>query len=823
VVVLLVVFLTGAVSAEDYPLEQGKYLDIVKNFADTVIEHGRDGYGPVHSPLFVETLNVRTKEPYHYLLAESYVTNEGLNYGHPTDQIISCFHISQQLHITLKELSKLTGDHKYLDAATDAANYGVNNLQHENGLFWMGQHTCYDLKTEKHVGLSGKVVNGYASTMHEMGGYLPDLRFLYEQNPEAVEKYIGEYWAMSISDWTNLNWGRHLSYTYSAMKYQGGEPFKKVYLIDEDYPLPYFSGESVDFYRQSDMIYMAYFYYRMTGDKNALKAGRSLVNYYMRMKFDNGLGPSRYCWDNVKGIESVETVDVYGFRYKNSLFLFFKLAEMFEDDPEIRDELFEWGRGEVIPFSRHMDQVYTNRGRFWALAYAYRQTKDPEIWGALRRIISGFELGDIGSSPGVNMNLKFDSYEVYSPPSKTGGIEDKWNNEEEYIIHGLIEIYKATGEEEYLQLAAYTADEMISELLYYGFFVRQPRGLYARLGDGKYLALLHLEAAMQGKELEYDSVMYRDLFYRSSHKGYGKDWGNVQYYWILDDSSQYCGDENCDNDENCELCPEDCGNCEEPPEEPQNVICNNMELLMNFNTNSINQIDESGNGNTGMVYGAVFDSSGRLGGSYDFDGVNDSIVIPDSGSLDIVDQISLVAWIKADSVDEDYQYFLMKGSSTASERAYGLMLEGDDLKFFVDGYDYTSDDANNLVVEDRIEVGRWYHVAGTYDGAQLVLYLDGIEVGRSSYSGLILTNSDDVYVSCRGGADSVGFCFDGMIDEVGIWGGALSSDEVAEISSGATCEDRAIDVNDIYLAIERWKAGEISLDEVLELIGEWIG
>ena len=45
------------------PNESTKYLDAVREFADNVLKYGRDTYGPKHTPLFVNGLNIHTYEP----------------------------------------------------------------------------------------------------------------------------------------------------------------------------------------------------------------------------------------------------------------------------------------------------------------------------------------------------------------------------------------------------------------------------------------------------------------------------------------------------------------------------------------------------------------------------------------------------------------------------------------------------------------------------------------------------------------------------------------------------------------------------------------
>ena len=57
--ICLVVFPAGNLWAN----EDSKYLSPVREFADNVLKYGRDTYGPKHTPLFVDGLNIHTHEP----------------------------------------------------------------------------------------------------------------------------------------------------------------------------------------------------------------------------------------------------------------------------------------------------------------------------------------------------------------------------------------------------------------------------------------------------------------------------------------------------------------------------------------------------------------------------------------------------------------------------------------------------------------------------------------------------------------------------------------------------------------------------------------
>ena len=45
------------------PNDPNRYLNAVRTFADNVLQYGRDTYGPKHTPLFVDGVNIHTDEP----------------------------------------------------------------------------------------------------------------------------------------------------------------------------------------------------------------------------------------------------------------------------------------------------------------------------------------------------------------------------------------------------------------------------------------------------------------------------------------------------------------------------------------------------------------------------------------------------------------------------------------------------------------------------------------------------------------------------------------------------------------------------------------
>jgi hypothetical protein len=96
------------------------------------------------------------------------------------------------------------------------------------------------------------------------------------------------------------------------------------------------------------------------------------------------------------------------------------------------------------------------------------------------------------------------------------------------------------------------------------------------------------------------------------------------------------------------------------------------------------------------------------------------------------------------------------------------------------------------LISDGVDLvsGEWVHVAGTWDGAELKLYVNGDPVGSKATSVAIMDDSSlqvDIgaaeKVTSFGGR--AGF-FDGMIDEVYVFDRALDDTEVADLFNGVT-------------------------------------
>lgn len=83
-----------------------------------------------------------------------------------------------------------------------------------------------------------------------------------------------------------------------------------------------------------------------------------------------------------------------------------------------------------------------------------------------------------------------------------------------------------------------------------------------------------------------------------------------------------------------------------------------------------------------------------------------------------------------------------------------------------------------------MEVKKWYHVAGNYDGETMKVYLDGkvLEKAEKAFN-FVSENEADVRIGCAKDRPQYTF-INGMIDDAAVWQRALSDEEIKQAMSG---------------------------------------
>jgi len=195
-------------------------------------------------------------------------------------------------------------------------------------------------------------------------------------------------------------------------------------------------------------------------------------------------------------------------------------------------------------------------------------------------------------------------------------------------------------------------------------------------------------------------------------------------------------------------------------------------------TSGTTAADSSGSGNNGTLVNMTPASdwvAGHVNGGLDFDGSNDYVNCGNNSSLRITSNITVAAWIKTrDCGNGEYNPYVTKG-----DHSYGLQhRHSNELEFFI--YDSSSSNwypAKYAVTSSFNNV--WHHLAGTYNGSQVKLYVDGVLRATNNHTGSIASSTYNVELGrC---AEDTSRLYNGVLDSVRIYNRALSAAEITQL------------------------------------------
>jgi glucose/arabinose dehydrogenase/fibronectin type 3 domain-containing protein len=179
--------------------------------------------------------------------------------------------------------------------------------------------------------------------------------------------------------------------------------------------------------------------------------------------------------------------------------------------------------------------------------------------------------------------------------------------------------------------------------------------------------------------------------------------------------------------------------------------------------------DATGNGNVGTLTGASWSTQGRYGSALSFNGTNSVVRVASAASLNVTSAMTLSAWIQPTASQSGWRtimqreadaYFLNASNSSPMRPSGGGTFGG--------SLDYLSGPTAN-------PVNTWTHVALTYDGTILRLYVNGTQVATAARTGAVQTTTNPLWI---GGNNPYGEYFQGLIDEVRVYNRALTQTDI---------------------------------------------
>ena len=197
-------------------------------------------------------------------------------------------------------------------------------------------------------------------------------------------------------------------------------------------------------------------------------------------------------------------------------------------------------------------------------------------------------------------------------------------------------------------------------------------------------------------------------------------------------------------------------------------------------------LDKSGKGNDGQAVGVQWVADGHQGGSVLFGPTDGYIRVPNNDSLN-PSNITLAAWIKTSDQGDTWRRVFDKsftngyalsigGGHTPGNRSKGRSVIEVGAK---DSHNKGGESSDVFVTD-----GQWHHLAVTYNGEELHLYVDGWPQQHvARWEGRVPANSFDLtlgmnLVNPNPKFNEVGASLDGLMDDAMIFNRALSDDEV---------------------------------------------
>lgn len=164
-------------------------------------------------------------------------------------------------------------------------------------------------------------------------------------------------------------------------------------------------------------------------------------------------------------------------------------------------------------------------------------------------------------------------------------------------------------------------------------------------------------------------------------------------------------------------------------------------------------------------------TSGKLGFAGNFNGTDNHVDVPSASIFQGLSAVSITFWFNVANNGGLFQKFLFKNSVYD----IGINSSGNVFAEIVGVFNLGA--FNATVYWDSA----WHFFALTYDGANLVGYIDGVQAITHAGTGSTATSANVLTMGYNQG-NGHEFLF-GKLDEVGMWGRGLSSTEVTTLYS----------------------------------------
>ena len=487
------------------PAQRHSHRDYVRQCLDTLLDHGRDAYGPLQSPLFMTIVDADLlASPNQPMLLDAVVRLEEGRL-HRRGERGSNLWYDQSLMRSLRRMSALTGDERYATAAEDATRYFFDHCQkandasspYRNGLPAWGTHVYWDCYAERPAG------DQEGAGPHEILVFDADWENMHRVHPRGVQRAIDGIWQYHVFDKETGLFNRHDDA-------QRGCDFA-------------FSGGS--------FIKAFAFLYSVTKDPQYLHQAKTVAGWHWNHRDpQTGLAPDspgltdrydgHHSFTTVAGPHATSLLEAYRLTkdpyFRDAAITYIKAYDKYGWDEKKQtywamlrldgtplperpkgsgyDAFAPYGVVDAWRTTMYSYEFTLSAGQ--AAVQAYETTvadgkPDPELLAIAERWAKVIE-----KSLPVNAGRRWSKELVQAVPEAAyapGGYAEDYGRAISLFVH----LYRATNEEHYLKLAEQLAEEATTKLFRNGMFVGHPAKPYYETTNGVGLllfALLELDA-----------------------------------------------------------------------------------------------------------------------------------------------------------------------------------------------------------------------------------------------------------------------------------------------------------------------------------------
>jgi hypothetical protein len=180
-------------------------------------------------------------------------------------------------------------------------------------------------------------------------------------------------------------------------------------------------------------------------------------------------------------------------------------------------------------------------------------------------------------------------------------------------------------------------------------------------------------------------------------------------------------------------------------------------------------VDALGHRNGAIVGGATRTASGRFGKALTLDGASGMVTVPDDSTLRLSSGMTLEAWVRPSALSSASSILTKDQTGGFS---YSLLAN---TAANVPSANVFTTSALAAAGPASLALGTWTHVAETWDGASVKLFIDGAEVASQPTTGSLAVNAGQLKI---GGSSTAGQFFNGLVDEVRVFSRARTASEI---------------------------------------------